>query len=179
VLLGGQWGLDIKGVDWGMAALRPLFEGEGWPQLVRLALDAPAAEVELWPEAERHLSISPEQVPEVMRSVDAYIGLSTEVEGFGLPALEAMGCGRPCVLTDIGATRALDPDDEASIKIPEGDGEALRQAVAELREDPERRREMGRAGRRIAERYTETRTAQALRDAFRKALAEESYRARA
>jgi len=170
VLLGGQWGLDIKGVDWGMAALRPLFEGEGWPQLVRLALDAPAEEVALWPEAERHVSIPPEQVPAVMRSVDVYVGLSTEVEGFGLPALEAMGCGRPCILTDIGATRALDPDDEASIKIPVGDGEALRQALRALQGDPERRRQMGAAGRRIAEQYTEERTARALVSAFKKAL---------
>jgi glycosyltransferase involved in cell wall biosynthesis len=170
VLLGGQYGLDIKGVDWGMAALRPLFEAEAWPHLVRLAIDAPAEEVALWPEAERHIAIAPVEVPEVMRSVDVYVGLSTEVEGFGLPALEAMGCGRPCVLTDIGATRALDPDDEASLKVPVGDGEALRQALRRLRDDPALRRRLGRAGRRLAEQYTEERTARALVTAFRKAL---------
>jgi glycosyltransferase involved in cell wall biosynthesis len=169
VLVSGLWRLDIKGVDWGMRALRPLAE-EGWLELVRLAQETSAEELALWPEAEVHTQVSPAAVPELLRSVDVYLGLSDEVEGFGLPGLEAMGCARPCVLTDNGATRALDPGRGASLRIPIGDGEALRGAVRRLRDDIALRRALGAAGRQLAVTFTETRTATALVDALEGAL---------
>ena len=108
VLVVGPWDLPIKGVEWGLEALRPLHH-EGWLDLVRLSLDVHPAELALWPDADRRINVAPAAVPAVYAGVDAYVGLCNEVEGFGLPALEAMGCGRPCVLTDIAAVRALDP----------------------------------------------------------------------
>ncbi|HUP22778.1 MAG TPA: glycosyltransferase family 4 protein [Thermoanaerobaculia bacterium] len=169
LLLAGQWELDIKGVEWGMRALRPLQE-EGWLQLVRLSQDAPPAETAFWPEAERHVSVPPSSVPDIFRGVDAYVGLSSEVEGFGLPMLEAMGCARACVLTDIGAVRALDPERSASLRVSYGDAETLRAAVRRLRDDAALRRVLGSAGRSIALRFGEERTARALIEAFSQAL---------
>ena len=134
VLIVGPWELPIKGVEWGLEALRPLHD-EGWLDLVRLSLDVHPAELALWPDAERHTNVAPAAVPAIYAGVDAYVGLCDEVEGFGLPALEAMGCGRPCVLTDIGAVRALDPAGAASLRVPRGDGAALRAAVRRLRDD--------------------------------------------
>jgi glycosyltransferase involved in cell wall biosynthesis len=168
VLVCGQWQLDIKGVQWGLRALRPL-ANEGWLQLVRLSQDASDEELSYWPEAERHVGVPPSAVPEIIRSVDLYLGLSSEVEGFGLPALEAMGCARPCVLTDISAVRALDPDQRASARVDFGDGEALRAAVRSLRFDSDLRRRLGTAGREIAIRFDEARTARALIEVFSQA----------
>ena len=68
------------------------------------------------------------------------------------------------------ATRALDPGGEASLKIPHGDHEALRQALRRLRDEPELRRRLGAGGRRVAEGFTEERTGRALVDAFERAL---------
>lgn len=168
VALFGHWDLDLKGVQWGMRALRPLGD-EGWLELVRVSLEAPAEELALWPDAERHLHVSPEDVPAVLRGVDVYLGLCDEVEGFGLPALEAMGCGRACVLTDIGATRSLDPDSAACLKIPVGDERALRRAVRKLHAEPSTRRRLGEAGRAIAVGFSEERTAAVLVRAFEEA----------
>jgi len=165
VLVAGQWDLSVKGVEWGLEAMAPLAE-EGWLRLVRLSPDCPPSELDAFPDAERHVAVPPARVPKIVQSVDVYIGLSDEVEGFGLPALEAMGCARPCVLTDIGATRALDPSGSASIKIPHGDGKALRSALRRLRDDRDLRRRLGIGGRRIAEAFTEERTARALVAAF-------------
>ena len=169
VLVAGQWDLSVKGVEWGLRAMAPLAD-EGWLELVRLSPDRDPAEIELWPDAERHVAVPPSEVPGIVQGVDVYIGLSDEVEGFGLPALEAMGCARPCVLTDIGATRALDPDDTASLKVSHGDGEALRTALRSLSNDPDLRRRLGLGGRRVAQGFTEERTARSLVDAFERAL---------
>jgi len=169
VLVSGHWELEVKGVAWCMRALRPLFEQTGGGiELVRLSLDADDEEVALWPEAARHRHVPPAEVPALLQGVDLCIGPSSPLEGFGLIGLEAMGCGRACVLTDIPSHRDLDPDSEASIKVPFGDGPALRRAVERLWRDRDLRGRLGVAGRAIAETYTERRTAEALMRAFRR-----------
>ena len=167
VLVSGHWNLEVKGVAWCMRALRPLFERNGRRlELVRLSLDADEEELAFWPEADRRRHVAPAEVPELFQGVDLCIGPSSPLEGFGLIALEAMGCARPCVLTDIPSHRDLDPQDRASIKVPFGDREALRGAVERLWRDRNLRRRLGRAGRAIAETYTERRTGEALMRAF-------------
>lgn len=168
LLVSGHWDLEVKGVAWCLRALRPLFERSGHRlDLVRLSLDADAGELAFWPEAERHRHVPPAEVPALIQGVDLCIGPSSPLEGFGLLALEAMGCARPCVLTDIPSHRDLDPEDRASIKVPFGDAEALRGAVERLWRDRDLRRRLGRAGRAIAETHTERRTGEALVRAFR------------
>jgi glycosyltransferase involved in cell wall biosynthesis len=173
ILVSGPWEVPIKGIEWGLRALRPLAK-EGWLELVRLSLEAHPDEVALWPDAERRLSVAPRDVPSIYAGIDVYVGLSTEVEGFGLPALEGMGCARPCVLTDIGAVRALDPRAEAALRVPHGDAEALRAAMRRLRADSALRLRLGAAGRRIAEGFSEARSAARLSSV----LTEEFARAR-
>ncbi len=174
VLVSGHWALEVKGVAWCLRALRPLFEQSGGRlELVRLSLDADAEELAFWPEADRRRHVPPREVPALLRDVDLCIGPSSPLEGFGLIALEAMGCGRACVLTDIPSHRDLDSEDRASIKVPFGDGAALRAAVERLWRDREVRHRLGAGGRAVAETYTERRTAEALVDAFRHGLATE------
>ncbi len=170
VLVSGQWNLEVKGVERAMRALRPLAEESPPLELVRLSQDAPDDELAFWGEAERHVQIPPTRVPELMRGIDLYVSAASPLEGFGLPQLEAMSCARPVVLSDIGASRSLDPRDEASIKVPLGDDQALRDAVRRLRDDERLRRRLGAAGRRIAEGFSEERTGRALLRVFEGAL---------
>jgi glycosyltransferase involved in cell wall biosynthesis len=84
-------------------------------------------------------------------------------EGFGLPAAEAMATGAPVVVTDGGALPEV--VGEAGVVVPAGDAEALRSAIADLLDDPTRRRRLGAAAatraearfswERVAERYEE------------------------
>ena len=170
LLLTGQWDVPVKGIAWAFEALRPLREELPGLTVVRLSQDAPTAEVEAWPDAERHVALPPSHVPDLFRSVDLFVGPSSEVEGFGLPTLEAMACAIPCVVTDIGAVRGLDPESRASLRIPFGDGEALRASVRRLASDPDLRARLGRNGRQIAGAFTPARTGAALVEAFRAAL---------
>lgn len=162
VLIAGQWDLDIKGVEWAMNALAPLRDESPRIELVRLALDAPGAEVAAWPNAERHIAVPPQVVAQVMASVDLYVSASTPVEGFGLPALEALGCGRPTLLSDIPAYRSLDPNGASGLRFALGDTLGFVKAVRRLRDDPRLRQRFGRAGRLLAEQYSRPRTLKAL-----------------
>jgi glycosyltransferase involved in cell wall biosynthesis len=76
-------------------------------------------------------------------------------EGFSLPAVEAMACATPLVVSRAGAIpEVVGPDGECADLVPPGDTEALAHALAALLEEPERRRRMGAAGReRVLSRY--------------------------
>ena len=66
-----------------------------------------------------------------------------------------LGSGRPVITTSDGDASALLSEAHAGLAIPAGSPEALAGAVRELKENPERRTEMGRNGRRfICERYS-------------------------
>lgn len=162
VLISGHWNLDIKGVAWAAETLRALAGEKPEIELVRLALDSPAEELAVWPEAERHLAVPPSAVPAIMRSVDLYVSASSPVEGFGLPALEAMACGRPTLLSDIPAYRSLDPGNRAGLRFTLGSERGFLNAVRRLRDDTTLRRRLGAGGRALAQGFSYQRTTAAL-----------------
>lgn len=162
VMVAGRWDLDVKGVERAVRGLA-LLRGESPEiELVRLTQETFPDELAFWPGAEMHAGIDPSRVPELMRSIDLYVSMSGEIEGFGLPTIEAMSCGRPVVVSDIGANRELDPEQRASVRVPVDDLEALASAVRLLRDDPARRKRMGVEARRIALGFSIERTATAL-----------------
>ncbi|MDD5312237.1 MAG: glycosyltransferase family 4 protein [Dehalococcoidia bacterium] len=67
-------------------------------------------------------------------------------EGFGLPAAEAMACGAPVISTTAGALPEVVGD--AGVLIAPADSKVLAGAIAELMDNPERRRQYGILGRR-------------------------------
>jgi glycosyltransferase involved in cell wall biosynthesis len=64
-----------------------------------------------------------------------------------LKPVEAMALGKPVVLSDLPALAELVGGEGAGLLVPPGDPAALAKALAALREDPERRRVMGEAGK--------------------------------
>ena len=70
---------------------------------------------------------------------------SSDWEGLSIAALEALAAGVPVVSTDVEGMRDLLAGG-AGVTAPLDDGTALGRRIAEVLSDPERRREMGRAG---------------------------------
>jgi phosphatidylinositol alpha-1,6-mannosyltransferase len=75
-----------------------------------------------------------------------------EVEGWGNVFIEAAACGRPVVVGDSGGARESLVDGETGILVDGNDVTAVSSAVTDLLGDPDRAREMGKAGRARVER---------------------------
>jgi glycosyltransferase involved in cell wall biosynthesis len=90
-------------------------------------------------------------------------------EGFGLPAIEAMACGTPVVVTDGGALPEVVGD--AGMIVRAGCGDALRVAIDGLLRDSEQRAAMAAAGlARVRERYCWDRVGEAYEALLREAI---------
>ena len=91
-----------------------------------------------------------EDMAALYRDADVFC-LPSWFEAMPLSILEAMASGLPVVATTVGDIPRLVDDGVTGILVPPNDPAALAQALRELVADPERRRQMGKAGRRRAE----------------------------
>ena len=82
-------------------------------------------------------------------------------EGFGLAPLHAMAAGTPVVASDCGALKEVLGD--AARLVPPGDADALADALSDLLDDPDRRRDLSHRGLQRAAGYTWEACADGLR----------------
>ena len=95
----------------------------------------------------------------------------TWVEQFGRVLVEAMSCGVPVVGSSSGEIPWVVESTGGGVVFPEGDSDALRQALVTLRDDPERRERLAAAGRATVEsRFSVPAVARALSEALWRAL---------
>jgi L-malate glycosyltransferase len=98
-----------------------------------------------------------ESVNELLPVADLML-MPSELESFGLAALEAMACLVPTIATQVGGVPELIDDGVTGRLFPVGDTDAMADAAVELLTDAVRLEEMGRAGRASAQaRYCATR----------------------
>jgi N-acetyl-alpha-D-glucosaminyl L-malate synthase BshA len=98
-----------------------------------------------------------ESVNELLPLADLML-MPSELESFGLAALEAMACRVPTIGTRVGGVPELIDDGVTGRLFPVGDTDAMANAAVELLTDPARLEEMGRAGRASAQaRYCSSR----------------------
>jgi N-acetyl-alpha-D-glucosaminyl L-malate synthase BshA len=77
--------------------------------------------------------------------------LPSEMESFGLAALEAMACRVPPIATNIGGIPELIDHGINGLMFPVGDVDAMAQAAITLLQDPDRLETMARAARQTAQ----------------------------
>jgi glycosyltransferase involved in cell wall biosynthesis len=95
-----------------------------------------------------------EQLAGLMAEADAFC-LPSWFEGFGLPALEAMACGTPVIVSDRGALPEVVGDGGLVV---EPTAEAVEAALRRVLSDAELSRSLGAAGRARAEQMPWSRT---------------------
>jgi glycosyltransferase involved in cell wall biosynthesis len=113
------------------------------------------ADIPISGRGESHRVIFPGQVsytdlPRYYRSADLYLA-ATHSDGTSISLLEAMACGRPALVSDIPGNREWVTPGENGWLSPEGDAEALAQAILHAVAQRQHLPEMGRSARRLAE----------------------------
>jgi N-acetyl-alpha-D-glucosaminyl L-malate synthase BshA len=91
-----------------------------------------------------------ERVNELLPLADILL-MPSELESFGLAALEAMACKVPSIATWVGGVPELIDDGETGLLFPVGDVEAMALGALSLLNDPARMNEMKDAARREAQ----------------------------
>ncbi len=125
----GPYQVVGKDIATGIAACRLAHTAGLALELVRVTNTTPHADERKQPfPVEWHQQVPPNEMGAIYRSLDVFLGTSSGPEGFFLPAVEAMACGIPCVLTDTPAARSHG-DHQYALFVPPGDAAAMAEAL--------------------------------------------------
>lgn len=97
---------------------------------------------------------SEEEKPALLAACDLFV-LPSGRESFGIAFLEAWACGKPVIGARIGAVPSVIDEGRDGLLAAYQDADDLARAILDLIVDPQRRMQMGEAGRRkVLENYT-------------------------
>ncbi|MGI9538629.1 MAG: methyltransferase domain-containing protein [Miltoncostaeaceae bacterium] len=177
----GPFEVAWKGIAKALSGLARLRDEGHAIDVVRVSQSARSDdEHRLFAADEYHHAVAPEAMADILRSLDVFVSASTEIEGFGLPAIEAMATGCACALADIPAYRdfgrAADHDGAYARIAPMLSAEDVAEAVRPLIEDDYLRAELSAGGAELGRRYGWDRVGPELDRTLRRLIAEERSR---
>jgi len=112
------------------------------------------------------------QVQDLLNCADVML-LPSELESFGLAALEAMACGVPAVCSRVGGVPEVIRDGVEGYLVEPGDVDTMAERVLRILTEPGRREEMGRAARRRAiDKFCSTKIIPLYEDLYRRVVEE-------
>lgn len=107
-----------------------------------------------------------ENIPLWMSAADILI-LPSYSEGLPNVVMEALSCGTPAIVTDVGGCPEVVKDGETGFVVPVGDVEALINKIEYLVENEDLRERMGKLGREdMIERYEQEKVISKLKDVY-------------
>jgi glycosyltransferase involved in cell wall biosynthesis len=109
-------------------------------------------------------------VPALLTAMDVFV-FPSHAEAFGLALIEAMATGLPTVSSNCDGVLDIVVEGETGLMVPPRDSAALTAAVRSLLADPERRDQMGQAGReRVLEKFSDTSMYRTIEDLYAEAI---------
>jgi glycosyltransferase involved in cell wall biosynthesis len=138
------------GRGWGELELERLIARLGLSADVRMVGFVPAADQPLWYTA---------------ATLFAFL---SRYEGFGLPVLEAMACGTPCIASNLGSLPEVVGD--GGVLVDPDDDQAVGAVLATLLGDDAWRDDLATRGQERARRFTWDGAARATMDSYRQAI---------
>lgn len=132
------------------------------PDYLGLDIPARARRLGISEKVVYHPFITHQDLPPVYNAADIFIFPASEVEGFGLPPIEAMACGTPTITTNQGSLREFAPGAALLTETPSADD--LEAALGELIFDAELKDELRRKGIQRASEITWRVTAEKTMD---------------
>ena len=88
-------------------------------------------------------------IPNILKVLDIFV-LSSISEGMSNTILEAMSSGLPVIATHVGGNPEIVKNNETGILVASDNKEAMTSAIISMIEDPQKRKKMGRCGRKLA-----------------------------
>lgn len=154
VILPGPLEISIKGIRFGLEALKALKKECPFVKTIRLSqADTSREEERIFRADEYHAALPPQEVGKLLRKGHVLFSPSLEGEGFGLPPLEAMACGTATCLSAISSYLSWDsPRDYALFFEPMNLDEAVSRLV-QLATDAELRSFLGKRGLEVAKKF--------------------------
>jgi glycosyltransferase involved in cell wall biosynthesis len=154
ILSVGAMDVALKGIDDVLEAVRILKQGGVPVEFTRVSLSPPTETEKKSGLVDRYLTgLSESEMAAVYQETHILISPSLG-EGFGLPVLEAMSCGVPCILSDVGSYRSLDPSMDFAHFVPIRSPGAIAEGVLRIRDAPGCRETLVKRGFEVANRYT-------------------------
>jgi len=135
-------------------AIRPLMAARPNLHMVFVGAGSPTFEQtqayvqELGLQHRIHLMGTRRDVPNLLAGFDIF-ALATQQEASGTVYVEAQAAGLPVIGTNVGGVPEMMRDGVTGILVPVKDQAALQGALQRLIDDPQLRRDMGEAGRRM------------------------------
>jgi len=146
----------VKGLDVLLRALALLAEQHPELRLVQIGGESGPGQTESLKTLAGELGVEDriiwtglrDDVADLLSGADIYCQPSRS-EGLGLAILEAMGASLPVVASDVGGIGEIVIPGRTGILVPPEDPQSLADGLRELLEAPQKRAELGRAGRRL------------------------------
>jgi glycosyltransferase involved in cell wall biosynthesis len=117
-----------------------------------------------------HFRVPYYEMGEIYRGADLFISMSKEEEGFGLPALEAMACGVPTILSSISSYTNFDETRNHSLFVKTSDPESLADAIVEIFNNRTLKEKLIHQGLIVAGKFTKENVLNRLNSSFESIL---------
>jgi glycosyltransferase involved in cell wall biosynthesis/2-polyprenyl-3-methyl-5-hydroxy-6-metoxy-1,4-benzoquinol methylase len=163
VVVVGTWENEIKGIRYAVEGFLKAKNKHSDLQLIRIStLPLSEQEKSLYTPDEYYTAVSPKDMGNIYRQCDLAVVPSLEGEGFGLPAIEAMACGLPVILTKIYSFLSLDTTKDYAYFVSSASSQEISEAIIHLCEKPELAEILGRRAREVAEKFSLDKTKEHL-----------------